>query len=204
MNYLAHLYLSGKDEKVLTGNFIGDYVKGRQIEQYPEKIKKGILLHRHIDSFTDKHPKAREAKDLLRKPYRLYSGIIVDFFYDHFLAANWEKYANISLHTFANRCHATLLANFRYLPPQVKGFLPSLIRNRRLEAYASIDGIIQSITIMSKYTSLPDYSVSARRILIENYTFLSENFELFMTEIIRYITENQKVTVAFSGHSQMH
>ena len=168
MNYLAHLYLSGDDEKTLVGNFIGDYVKSKKFENYPEKIQKGILLHRQIDSFTDSHPKFREAKELFRPEYGLYSGIMVDFFYDHFLAVNWNKYSTVTLRSFSKRTHAILLSNFMNLPARVQGFLPFLIQNRRLESYATVDGIIQSIEIMSKYSSLPDKSDFARNVLIHN------------------------------------
>ena len=39
MNFLAHLYLSGTNEKILVGNFIGDYVKGRKYEIYEKAIQ---------------------------------------------------------------------------------------------------------------------------------------------------------------------
>ena len=66
MNFLAHLYLSGEDDEVKLGNFIGDYVKGSKYLEYAEKIKKGILLHRKIDSFTDSHPLIKEASEAFR------------------------------------------------------------------------------------------------------------------------------------------
>ena len=55
MNYLAHVYLSGSDEFLCIGNFIGDHVKGKAYFDYPETIQNGILLHRKIDYFTDQH-----------------------------------------------------------------------------------------------------------------------------------------------------
>ncbi len=75
MNYLAHLYLSGDSEEVLTGNFIGDAVKGKQYLNYKEDVQKGILLHRQIDSFTDKHPLVRMCSQYFRPNYGRYSGI---------------------------------------------------------------------------------------------------------------------------------
>ena len=71
MNYLAHLYLSGDDEAIMVGNFIGDYVKGKSYKNFPADIQKGILLHRQIDFFTDQHLKFREAKKLLNGDYGL-------------------------------------------------------------------------------------------------------------------------------------
>ncbi len=197
MNYLAHLYLSGNSEKLLVGNFIGDYVKGNRYLQYNKEIAKGIILHRHIDSFTDKHPKHLEAKRFFREDFGHYAGILVDFTYDHFLARNWSDYSEVSLHWFAKRVHSILLSHFTDLPIRVQGFLPFLIQNKRLESYATIQGIIQSIQIMGKYSSLPSRSEAAGKILIENYDELNLNFSQFMKEAISYV--HNEFTVEFSS-----
>lgn len=195
MNYLAHLYLSGNSEKMIVGNFIGDYVKGRKYQDFPDEISKGILLHRQIDSFTDTHKLTKEAKVLFRAEFGLYSGIVVDFFYDHFLAKNWSSYSPVSLRTFAKQMHAILLSNFRFLPTRVQGFLPFLIQNKRLESYASVDGIIQSLKIMGNYSSVPSKSEEAKIILLENYTWLDEVFTSFMTDMLSFIENKQLVPI---------
>jgi len=195
MNYLAHLYLSGESEKMLVGNFIGDYVKGKQYETYPEEIAAGILLHRRIDHFTDIHPRHKEAKALFREDFGHYAGIVVDFVYDHFLAVDWASYSDISLRWFAKRSHSILLSNFGHLPLRVQGFLPFLIQNRRLESYATIEGIIQSMHIMGKYSSLPSKADIAEKILRDNYEILANNFKAFMQELIRYVTTEFDVTI---------
>lgn len=203
MNYLAHLYLSGTEEKTLVGNFIGDYVKGRTWDKYPKTIREGILLHRQIDTFTDAHPKFREAKSLFRKEYGLYSGIIVDFLYDHYLAKNWYDYYDRSLRSFAKHAHAVLLQNFKSLPIRVQGFLPFLIQHRRLESYATVDGIIQSIKIMSKYSSLPDKSDFVEITIKTNNDFLDQNFKDFMSDMVQFIHENYNLDLQIPEFSSV-
>lgn len=183
MNFLAHLYLSGKNEKVLVGNFIGDYVKGRKYETFPDEIKKGIIMHRHIDTFTDKHTKFREAKKLFIPEFGLYSGIIIDLVYDHFLAKNWSHYSPLTLREYTKWVHAVLLSNFVYLPARVQGFLPFIIQNRRLESYATVQGIQKALAIMGRHSSLPQKSVEAIEILETNTKMLEENFSVFMDDI---------------------
>jgi acyl carrier protein phosphodiesterase len=190
MNYLAHLFLSGDDEQTMVGNFIGDYVKGRDWTKFPDKIGKGISMHRQIDVFTDTHPKFREAKTLFRSEFGLYSGIVIDFLYDHFLAKNWNEYSDMTLRTFAKQSHAVLLKNFRYLPVRVQGFLPFLIQNRRLESYASITGIVEALKIMSRYTSLPAKTDFVLHEIEVNYQFFDGNFKSFMFDMIRYLNES--------------
>lgn len=189
MNYLAHLYLSGSNEKLMVGNFIGDFVKGKQWEKYHPEIGKGILLHRQIDTFTDNHPKFNEARIHFKSDFGRYSGIIVDFLFDHYLAKNWASYSEKSLSQFTKQAHLVLLKNFLRLPAQVQQFLPFLISNKRLESYANINGIIEAVGVMSKYSSLPNKPELLEEIWLKKYHILEENFTAFMPELYRYSNE---------------
>lgn len=195
MNFLAHIYLSGENEKLMVGNFIGDYVKGKRYGDFPETIKDGILLHRQIDYFTDCHSNFREAKKLLVPVYGLYSGIIIDLFYDHFLAKNWNNYSDVSLRQFSKWTHAVLLSNFFHLPQRVQGFLPFLIQNRRLESYATSDGILKSLEIMSRYTSLPEHSKKAINIMDSNKKFFEDNFSGFIKDMVDFVENTHNVKI---------
>ena len=53
MNYLGHFILSHPNQELVTGNFIGDFVKGNDYLNYPEGISRGIKMHRFIDEYTD-------------------------------------------------------------------------------------------------------------------------------------------------------
>ena len=55
MNFLAHLYLSGNNPKIILGNFFADHIVGNKYEHFDDEIIEGIILHRHIDTFTDTH-----------------------------------------------------------------------------------------------------------------------------------------------------
>lgn len=195
MNFLAHLYLSGHDEKLLTGNFIGDYVKGKNFLKFPGKIREGIILHRRIDSFTDAHPRFREVKVLFRGDYGLHSGVVTDLIFDHLLASQWEDYSNVTLPEFARRVHFTLLKHFMYLPARVQGFLPVLIKNRRLESYAHVEGIRQSLEIMSRYTSLPEKSEKAIEVLQYNFEYINNLFIDFMHELIAFSEDETGIKI---------
>jgi acyl carrier protein phosphodiesterase len=190
MNFLSHIYLSGESEEIKLGNFIGDFVKGRQFLKYPENVSKGILLHRQIDSFTDTHPIVRECIIKLRPGFGKYSGIVVDLFLDHLLAVNWHLYSFEKLSVFTKRFHAVLLSNFFLLPSQVKMFLPFLIQNKRLQSYSSFDGIEKTLSIMVQHTSLPSETKYAMKILEDEYLFFNNAFNQFFPEIISFIEKN--------------
>ncbi|MCK5774848.1 MAG: DUF479 domain-containing protein, partial [Bacteroidales bacterium] len=94
MNFLAHIYLSGKNKDIALGNLIGDMVKGRSYEKYEQDIRIGLLLHRAIDDFTDKHELFLKSKRLLSQDFNRYAGIVLDIYYDHFLATHWRHYCD--------------------------------------------------------------------------------------------------------------
>ena len=154
MNFLAHLYLSGNHPKIMVGNFIGDFVKGKNIlARFEPEIAKGIELHRAIDYYTDLHPTVRLSKNRLRPKYRHYSGVIVDIFYDHFLARNWEKYSVVKLSDFAEQAYQLMNENESILPAEVIQILPYMVRGNWLVNYAKLDGIEKALSGMSRRTA---------------------------------------------------
>lgn len=200
MNYLAHIYLSGDSEETILGNFIGDFVKGNRHQQYPEQVAFGIMLHRHIDSFTDRHEAVRECIRLLRPGYGKFAGIVADIFFDHFLAYNWNEYSPYPLRRFAKNAHAIFLSNFGLLPLRVKQFLPFLIHHKRLESYAVRENLYQVLEIMSKRTSLPSNSGWAMDLLNEEYAQFEAHFRNFFPEIIHYVESEFEVKIERPGN----
>ncbi len=187
MNYLAHIYFSGKNRQVAVGNFIGDFVKGRKYEEYPSGIKKGILLHREIDHFTDTHPVFLETVDLLRPVFGRYSGIMADMYYDYMLASDFDLYSNgQSLVRFTRNFHISVLLYYKWLPERVKGFIFHFIRTNRLKKYATHDGLQETFEIMSFVngnTAInPQLGIE---FLVANEAQLRSQFRMFMTEALQ-------------------
>jgi len=116
MNYLAHLYLGQGSAQSLIGSLMGDFIRGHLDESLPLAIRQGIWLHRKIDAFTDAHPVFRASKGRLRPPLRRYAGILVDVFYDHFLARDWALYSSVSLRDFSWSVYRTLHSHHERLP----------------------------------------------------------------------------------------
>jgi len=195
MNYLAHVYLSGDNEEIVIGNFIGDYVKGINFKKYSDSINKGILLHRDIDVFTDRNKIVRKSKSLLQNKYGKYSGIIVDIFYDHFLAKNWQRFSSQPLKNFTADLHKILDKYFEILPDKVKLFVPSFINNNWIKYYQSVWGIEQVLKRMSSITTLPDETSYAINILRDNYGELEGDFLNYFPELIKYVTGKYNITL---------
>jgi acyl carrier protein phosphodiesterase len=184
MNFLAHIFLSGDKPKIMVGNFIGDFVKGRNLsERFETEIARGIELHRSIDEFTDSHPIVSQSKDRLRPKYRHYAPVIVDVFYDHFLARNWNNYHSILLPDFAERTYQILNDHHEFLPEKVRQMLPYMEKGNWLVNYGRVEGIQRALTGMSRRTRFDSKMDESVNDLLEFYEDFKREFELFFPEL---------------------
>ena len=186
MNFLAHIYLSGNNDKVTIGNFIADGIKGKNYKKFPKDIQIGILLHRQIDTFTDTHKTVKKSTKRLHEKYSHYSGVIVDILYDHFLAKNWDRYSNIPLANYVDNFYDSLKDNFEILPQRVQQMMPYMIADNWLLSYASIEGISKVLDGMNRRTKNRAQMNLAINELQEFYDEFEYEFTLFFDELILF------------------
>ena len=186
MNYLAHLFLSEGTPESLIGNLLGDFVKGSIENMYPKEITKGIYLHRKIDSYTDSHPVFRSSKRLISLNRRRFSGIMIDVFYDHFLAKNWSHYSNIKLKDFTNYVYQVLQDNQNILPERLKAIIPNMISRDWLASYKESAGINRAINGLSHRIKRKNNLFGGVEELFLNYQQLQADFSIFFPELIDY------------------
>jgi len=187
MNYLAHLYLAEDSPESLLGNLLGDFLKGRSINAYCDEIKKGIQLHQKVDRYTDSHPVVRESKKLISPVNRRYAGIIIDVFYDHFLARNWFDYSLVTLQEFTLKAYDILQSNQAILPDSLNKALPNIIQKNLLMSYAELPGISFALQRLSVRLKRENNLGSALEDLTDNYERWELNFGRFFPELIDYV-----------------
>lgn len=183
MNYLAHLFLSGTDPEIITGNFIGDFVKGKNYENFTEGMIKGIELHRAIDAFTDSHPVVFESKMRLRPVFHKYSPVITDVFYDHFLASEFHRFSAISLKEYSMQIFQELLKRESILPHRAQNMLKYMVPQNWLLHYASLEGINKALSGMSQRTTFNSGMEKAASFLESDYHLYKNEFDLFFPEL---------------------
>ncbi len=199
MNFLAHAHLSGNDPQILVGNMIADAVKGNQVSQFPETVARGILLHRRIDTYTDAHPCVKKSKDTIRKEAGKYAGVVVDIFYDHFLARSWEHFSTVPLEEFTVSVYRILGSHGFLLPARVKRMLPYMVAENWLNSYSNLLDLQRIFYGMDRRTQLLSGMSRAVEILEAHYETLQKDFETFYPEMIRYADETrQKIRTAKS------
>ncbi|KJD34863.1 ACP phosphodiesterase [Tamlana sedimentorum] len=188
MNYLAHIYLSGENNMVTIGNFMADGIKGKSYKKYQRDLQIGILLHRHIDTFTDAHPVVRQSTKRLHKKYGHYSGVIVDILYDHFLAKNWQNYSNKPLPDYVNDFYNSLKTHYNILPSRIQKMMPYMIADNWLLSYANTEGISRVLNGMNKRTQNRSGMNEAVKELEDFY----EDFEAEFTTFFEALQQSSK------------
>ncbi len=189
MNFLAHVYLSGTEDDVIVGNFVADAIKGNSLQRFPEGFERGVRLHREIDSYTDRHPVVRASKSRLSPNYGLYSGVIVDLYYDHFLAKYWSEYSDENLRKYVAKIYFLLIRRFHLLPPRSKRILPFLVTQNWLLGYRDLDSLQKVFNGMSWRTNHRSGMENAIGDLKAGYDLYENEFREFFPELIKHIDQ---------------
>ncbi len=183
MNYLAHAFLANQSDEALVGGLMGDFLKGRISEELPKKIRQGVIDHRGIDRFTDAHASVLDSKKLVSPLRRRFAGIMVDIFFDHFLARHWSQYSADPLQVFTTRVYETMYQHWHLLPDRLRKVLPLMADEDWLASYRNIDAIHASIN-----------GISLRRIrrknsLHQGATELEQNYSQFESHFFDFFPD---------------
>jgi len=123
MNYLAHLILAGPHPDHRLGALLGDHLKGLQVlDTLRPELRRGVLLHRRIDGWSDRHAVVTAFTSKLNVPWRRYAGIMLDVLFDHLLSQQWTDYSDQPLSEFAADTERLLADHRHELPDRLRRF----------------------------------------------------------------------------------
>ena len=184
MNFLAHIYLSGNNERIQIGNFMGGGIRGKDYKNYHTDIQIGVLLHRSIDSFTDFHLIFRQSKYRLVPKFNHFSGIIIDMFYDHFLAKEWKLYHHEDLEVFTQKFYQNLEKHYSELNQKTRNLLPYLTKQNWLQRYANLTDLQQILKQMDNRFAMKSNMNEAVEDLYQHYDDFQREFHLFFKDLM--------------------
>jgi len=182
MNYLAHLHLGGQRPGQLLGSLYGDFVKGRLQGQFAPEVEAAIQLHRRIDVFTDRHPLVDAALSRFSLTRRRYAGIVLDVFFDHCLARDWDLYADRPLELFTSDVYR-VLSSERQLPERLARTAPYMVADDWLGSYREFEVLEQVLRGIARRLTRPEELAGAMQELRALYEPLSEDFRLFYPQL---------------------
>jgi acyl carrier protein phosphodiesterase len=192
MNYLAHAYLSFKDQRILVGNMISDFVKGKKKFDYDDIIQKGIMLHRAIDEFTDRHETTRQSKVFFRPAYGLYSGAFVDVAYDHFLATDSREFTEGSLLTFSLDTYSQLSAYEQVFPEKFKIQFYHMRSGNWLFNYRLRNSMYRSFAGLVNRSAYMHEHQTAYTIFEQHYEELRNIYQVFFPELKNFAMQKMR------------
>lgn len=186
MNFLAHAWLAGESHDDRLGGLLGDFVKGPLPAGLPAAVAEGVRLHRAIDSFADTHPAFRSACARVPAERRRAAGILVDMFFDHFLACRWEEFSEVPLPDFTADVYRLMAAHHPLLPPRLQRILPWMQADDWLASYREIESISFALDRMSQRLSRPGLLAGAGSVLREDRAAFEADFLAFMPDARRF------------------
>jgi acyl carrier protein phosphodiesterase len=151
VNWLAHVFLSEPNAQFQLGNLLADVVRGPQRDAMSAEFVRGAACHKAIDAFTDAHPVVKRSRARISSEHRRFSGVLIDVFYDYYLARSWERYSSIALDVYTAAFYASVEAHMIELPPVARTMLERIIRHDLLGSYARVDGVERALSRISTY-----------------------------------------------------
>lgn len=208
MNYLAHAFLSRSSPELLIGGVLGDFVKGRErLQQYSLAVRTGIRLHRAIDRYTDAHAIVHASCALISPARRRFAAILVDVFYDHFLARHWQRYADLPLEEFTQQVYATLMPHIASYPERLQRILPRMAADDWLSSYVEIESVDAALHgIARRFQRYPRAVVLADGVqeLLHHYAVFEQHFLDFFPELLGFVEAEQRDAQSAEANASSH
>ena len=186
MNFLGHLYFSNNQTELMYPNLYGDFVKGSDLSSYPERIQKGILLHRKIDDYIDRHSIILELARFLYPKLPKITGIAIDLYFDHLLAIHWDKYHSTPLMTFIERFNSIEEDRFLFENEHFWMVMDKMKAGEWLKHSESMYGLTKSCEGVSRLISFENELSKAPKIFIEHQDRIEKTFFDFMEEAVPF------------------
>ncbi|MDY6941403.1 MAG: acyl carrier protein phosphodiesterase [Pseudomonadota bacterium] len=166
---------------------MGDFVRGAIDPSYPETVRRGIRLHRRMDSFADRHPLFQRSRARLQAPYRRFGGILIDIFYDHYLAVHWDRFSPLPLEVYSRQVYRSLARHHRIMPARMRQYVGYMTQRDLLTSYRGIDGIRSALSGVSRRLSRPNPLAQADQELERLRAELEEDFLAFFPQLVTYV-----------------
>lgn len=186
MNFLGHLLLSPNDPEIQIANLYGDFVKGSDLSEFPEKVQQGIRLHREIDQYIDHHPAVLKLLHSLYEELPKVSGIATDLYFDHLIAVNWDKFYPTDLRSFTQ----SVYLNFENIPEfyslDFRYVISKMAHEDWLYQYRDYHGLEMACNGLSRRIRFENVLYKAPAIFLKQKELIEETFWLYITDAMNH------------------
>lgn len=185
MNFLAHFHLSGENELIAIGNFLGDFIRGSELKSLPLNAQKGVHLHRFIDQYTDSHLVVKEVNKMLVPHFAKYAPVVSDVYFDYFLASKFSLYSDISLRDYTYRLYDCMERNLSIFTQRAERFYHFMIERDIFFEYGNKEGLQHVFNGLSKRAQFDSKMENGVDVLRQNEAVMRGMFEQFYPDLQR-------------------
>jgi len=172
----------------MVGNLLPDFTKQISEKEYSHEVLQGAELHRFIDRYTDDHPVFKQSRSRISTERRRFSAVLIDIFYDHFLATNWALYSNYSLLESTQFYYLQLSQAEMPLPLRLTEAIARMPKIDLLYNYRTIKGIEHAVNRISQRIRFENNLHGGIVELENNFADLQTDFHLFFRELQEAVT----------------
>jgi acyl carrier protein phosphodiesterase len=187
LNYLVHLYLSDPAPLCRLGNLAGDFVKGPLDARWHPELARGLQQHRQVDSFAQNSTDFRRSKRRIAAEFGHYRGILVDVYYDHLLARNWDRFADRPLEVFARQVYRSIEDHRHLLPADFRRVAPRMIEHDWLVSYRDPAAVGRALERLGQRLTRPAPLADGLGELLRNDAGLEADCETFIQAASRHL-----------------
>jgi acyl carrier protein phosphodiesterase len=189
MNFLAHALLAGDDPALVVGGVVGDWIKGPLPGRLPPDLARGVALHRAIDSHAETQSAFRRSRARVSPARRRYAGVLVDIFYDHLLARDWEVLHHQPFAEYRHAVYRAVAARVAELPEGSHHALKLMAAEDWFQGYARLDGIADVLARMSRRARWPNPLAGGEAEFVSDPDGFRADFQEWLADSMRFAGE---------------
>lgn len=189
MNFLAHALLAENTSALMVGGVIGDWIKGVLPGQLPTDLARGVALHRAIDSFVETHPAFQCSRARVSPARRRYAGVLVDIFYDHVLARDWDRFHTEKLGSYCQSVYRQIAVRIDDMPESAGLAMRLMAQEDWLQSYAALEGMADVLARMSRRARHPNPLAGGEAEFLADHSGFATDFEWLLADARTFVSQ---------------
>jgi acyl carrier protein phosphodiesterase len=111
--------------------------------------------------------------------------VLIDIYYDHLLAKNFNKFSEAGLEAFTKNIYSILQNNVQHLPESSKGFLNYVLQNNTFFEYSKIEGIEMVLKHLSYRINHGIFLNESLPLFLQHEKSIQQDFFEFFEDLIK-------------------
>ncbi len=169
----------------MAGQYLADFLSKKEADLVYKELKKGILMHRWLDHFSNNHDSLRTMNSYFRPSVGKYAPVASDIVCDYLLCQCWNKYFKIGFESFVRSAYKKLSNNVRFFPIKQAILFHKMRRGNWLMYYSSYCGLEKVFLRLNTRVKFNADFTKVLPVLISNKTNFIDLFQCFYSDALR-------------------